>query len=144
MFIDPSVSSTPFAPSEMFSYHKREEEILFSMHTVFRVGEITQLDNNKRLYQVELQLTADDDEQLRILTKRIGEEAAGDTGWERLGVLLLKIGQFDKAEELFNVLLEQTSDEGEKALYYNQLGYVKNNQGDYEKAIWYYEKSLEI
>ena len=61
-----------------------------------------------------------------------------------MGNMLLKIGQFDKAEELYGVLLEQTSDEGEKALYYNNLGYVKNDQGDYKKAIWYYEKSLEI
>ena len=45
---------------------------------------------------------------------------------------------------MYTVLLGQTSDEGEKALYYNQLGYVKDDQGDYEKALWYYEKGLEI
>ncbi len=53
----------------------------------------------------------------------------------------MKIGQFDKAEELYNVLLEQTSDEGEKALYYNQLGYIQNYQGEYEKPIEYHKKS---
>jgi tetratricopeptide (TPR) repeat protein len=144
MSINPSVLSSPFATIKEVSYFKTEEEILFSMHTIFRIGEIKQIDNNTRLYQVHLQLTADDDEQLRILTKRIGEEAKGDTGWERLGNLLLKIGRLDKAEELYEVLLEQISDESDKAHYYHQLGYIKNAQGDYEKAIWYYEKSLEI
>ena len=114
------------------------------MHSVFRIGEIKQMDSNNSLYQVELQLTSDDDPQLRTLTERIREETPGDTGWERLGQLLLKIGQFNKAEELYTALLEQTSDEDEKAHYYNQLGYAKNDQGEYEKAIWYYEKALEI
>jgi tetratricopeptide (TPR) repeat protein len=144
MSIDPSVSSAPFAAIRDVSYFMAEEEILFSMHTVFRIGEITKLDKNNPLYQVELKLTADDDEQLRTLTERIGKEAAGRTGWQRLGGLLLKLNQFDKAEELYKVLLEQTSDESEKALYYTNLGYVKHHQGDYEKAICNYEQGLEI
>jgi len=42
------------------------------------------------------------------------------------------------------ILREQTSNEDEKAIYYHQLGYIKDGQSDYEKAIEYYEKSLEI
>ncbi|CAF1584911.1 unnamed protein product, partial [Adineta steineri] len=144
MSIDPCIKSTPFASIKKESYFKEEAEILFSMHTVFRVGATKQIDNENELYQVELQLTSDDDQQLRLLTDRIREQASGGTGWQRLGNLLLKIGQFNKAEELYNVLLEQTSNEGEKAHYYNQLGTVHLYQDDYEKAIWYYEKALEI
>ncbi|CAF0728633.1 unnamed protein product [Adineta steineri] len=145
MSIDPSIKSTPFACITELSYFKaQEEEILFSMHTVFRVTAIKQMDNKNELYQVELELTSDDDQQLRSLTDRIREEAGGGTGWQRLGSLLLKSGQFNKAEELYNVLLEQTSDESEKAHYYGSLGYVKDDQGDYKKAIWYYEQALEI
>ncbi|CAF1311828.1 unnamed protein product [Adineta steineri] len=143
MLIDPRVKSVPFASIKHMSYYNEEEEILFSMHTVFRVGAIKQLDSNKELYEVELQLTSDDDQQLRLLTDRIREEADG-IGWERLGKLLLTIGQFDKAEELYHVSLERTSDEGEKQHYYNQLGSVKHDQGDYGKAIWYHEQGLEI
>ncbi|CAF4141088.1 unnamed protein product [Adineta steineri] len=144
MSIDPCIKSTPFAFIKEVSANKDEEEILFSMHTVFRVSAIKQMDNKSQLYEVELQLTSDDDQQLRVLTDRIREEADGNSGWETLSRLLLKIGQFDKAEELYNVLLEQASDAVEKATYYNQLGYVKIDQGDYEKAIWYNEQGLEI
>ncbi|CAF1156481.1 unnamed protein product [Adineta steineri] len=144
MLIDPRVKSVPFASIKQTSYYNEEEEILFSMHTVFRVGHIEKIDNNNQVYQVELELTSDDDQQLRLLTDRIREEVGDSTGWKRLGNLLLKIGQFNKAEELYNVLLEQTSDEDEKVLYYNQLGFVQWNQGDNEKAIWYYEQALEI
>ncbi|CAF0790757.1 unnamed protein product [Adineta steineri] len=143
MSIDPCLKSTPFASIKKESYFKEEEEILFSMHTVFRVRAIKQMDTKNQLYQVELELTSDNDQQLRLLTDRIREEVDG-TGWKRLGKLLLTIGQFNKAEELYNVLLEQTSEEGKKAIYYNQLGFVHSNQGDYEKAFWYYKQALEI
>ena len=129
--ISPSASSTPFAVIQEVSYFKTEEEILFSMHTIFRIGEIKQVGNNHSLYEVEIHLTSDDDPQLRSLTKRIQEETQGFTGWERLGQLLLRIGQFDKAEELYNTLLEQTSDDGKKGCHYHQLGYIKHDQKEY-------------
>ncbi|CAF1399751.1 unnamed protein product [Adineta steineri] len=143
MSVDPNVKSALFASIKELSYFKEEYEILFSMHTVFRVGTTKQLNNNNRLYQVELQLTSDDDPQLRLLTGRIREEASGSR-WQRLGDLLLTIGQFNKAEELYNELLEHTYEVTEKAIYYQKLGHVHFNQGDYDKAIWYYEKSLHI
>jgi tetratricopeptide (TPR) repeat protein len=144
MSIDPSVSSAPFAFIQEVSYFKKEEEILFSMHTVFRVNEISKMDNTNSLYQVNLKLTADDDQDLRILTNRIQREVASETGWQRLGRLLIKLSQLGKAEELYNVLLKQTLDQGEKATYYNQLGLIQDAQGDYMKAIEYFRKSLEI
>ncbi|CAF4122903.1 unnamed protein product [Rotaria sp. Silwood2] len=144
MTIDPSVSSAPFGSTEGMGYFQAEEEILFSMHTVFCIGEIKQIDNSSTLYQVDLKLTSDDDEQLRTLTNRIREETPGETGWQRLSLLLVKIGQFNKAKELYQVLLEQTSDRSEIAIYHNNLGSVMDNQGDYENAIWYYEQALEV
>ena len=80
MSIDPSVSSAPFASIDEVSYFKTEEEILFSMHTVFRIREIKQIDKSNLLYQVELTLTSDEDPQLRTLTERIRDEAGGGTG----------------------------------------------------------------
>ena len=144
MSIDSSVSSAPFASIKDVSFFKEEEEILFSMHTVFRIGDIKQIDKNNLLYQVELTLTSDDDPQLRQLTENIRKETGGSTTWDRIGQLLFKLSQFDKAEELYTVLLETTSNERAKASYYINLGCAKNNQQDYEKAIWYHEKGLGI
>ncbi|CAF1638517.1 unnamed protein product [Adineta ricciae] len=143
--IDPNISTTPFASVRGVSYFEDEAEILFSMHSVFRVGTIRQVgDKNKLHHEVQLQLTADDDPQLRVLTDRIEREVQGSTGWQCLGKLLLKLGQLDKAEELYAVLLEQTSNKSDTALYYHQLGYLKDDQGDYKMAIEYYEKALKI
>ncbi|CAF1225752.1 unnamed protein product [Adineta steineri] len=140
MSIDPCIKSAPFASIKDMSFFEEEDEILFSMHTVFRVTAIKQTDNESQLHQVELQLTSDDDQELRLLTDQIRQEVNHHTGYSRLGSLLLKIGQFNKAEELFKVLIEQTSDEDTKAVYYHDLGYVKYHQGAYEEAISYYEQ----
>ncbi|CAF4592362.1 unnamed protein product [Rotaria sp. Silwood2] len=55
MTIDPkkiSISDTPFALIAEYSAFPEEQEILFSMHTVFRVGEIQQSKANNRLWKV--------------------------------------------------------------------------------------------
>ncbi|CAF1188468.1 unnamed protein product [Rotaria sp. Silwood1] len=114
------------------------------MHTVFRIGDVRKIDKKSPLYEVGLKLTADDDQQLRRLTDRIRQETSGNTGWYRLGQLLLKIGQFDKAEELYTALLEQASYDSDNAYLYHQLGCLKDNQGQYKEAASYYETSLKI
>ncbi|CAF1531484.1 unnamed protein product, partial [Rotaria sp. Silwood1] len=69
MTIDSTESSTPFASIRELSDFAQEDEILFSMHTVFRIGEVRKIDKKSPLYEVDLKLTADDDQQLRRLTK---------------------------------------------------------------------------
>ncbi|CAF3877940.1 unnamed protein product [Rotaria sp. Silwood1] len=88
MTIDPSnvsASNTPFALIDDYSAFPQEQEILFSMHTVFRVGEIQQTVHNSRLWEVHLTLTDDNDPQLAALTRRIHGELYGSTAWHRLG-----------------------------------------------------------
>jgi tetratricopeptide (TPR) repeat protein len=143
--VNPSISSTPFSYVTDGSYYTSEEEILFSMHSVFRIGQVKQIDGNNRLYQVELTLTSDSDPQLHALTERIREETyPGEEGWYRLGQVLIKLGEFNKAQQVYDVLLSQTSNAfGNPGIYF-QLGWIKSNQGEYEKAIAYYENLLEI
>jgi tetratricopeptide (TPR) repeat protein len=142
--VNPSIPSTPFANISDVSYFKLEEEILISMHSVFRIEQVKQLDGNHRLWQVDLTLTSDNDPQLHELTKRIQEETRGSKGWHQLGQLMVQLGQFNQAEELYEILLKQTTDEGEKAHLYHMLGMIKNHQGEYGKANQFYEKSTKI
>jgi tetratricopeptide (TPR) repeat protein len=142
--IDPSISATPFANVTNVSYYEGEEEILFSMHSVFRIGQVKQIDKNDRLWQVDLTLTSDNDPQLHALTKCMQEETEDSTGWLRLGQLMIKLSHFDQAEELYEILLQQTTNEGEKAHLFHQLGVIKYGQEKYAEAIEFYEKALEI
>jgi tetratricopeptide (TPR) repeat protein len=145
MTIDPSQSTTPFASIKSFSYFSDEDEILFSMHTVFRIRDIKRMGENQRLFQVDLTLTSDNDEDLRVLSKRIQEDIDPDSKeWYRLGKLLLKIGQFDKAQQVYEVLLDQATNDIDKALSYHHIAWAKYGKGEYKEALSYYEKALEI
>jgi tetratricopeptide (TPR) repeat protein len=90
------------------------------MHTIFRIDEIKQIDDDdERLWQVELSLMANDDQQLHALTERIRKDTSGPTGWHRLGGFLVKLTEFHKAEQVYEVMLTRASDDGEKALLYH-------------------------
>jgi tetratricopeptide (TPR) repeat protein len=146
MTIDSAKSTAPFAFITNVSYFQdKEDEVLFSMHTVFRICDIKPMDGNHRLFQVELTLTSDNDKDLRILTDRIREETFRDSeGWYRLGLVLFQMGQSEKAQQVYENLLKQTTEESKKGNIYDRLGSVKYNQGEYNEAIRFYEKSLEI
>jgi tetratricopeptide (TPR) repeat protein len=143
--IHPSISSTSFANVKNVSYFQEEEETLFSMHSIFRIGQVKQIEkNNNRLWQVDLTLTGDHDPQLQELTKSMQEDTEGPTGWFRLGLLMIKVAQFDKAQQAFEMILDRTTDEKEKGQIYHYLGWIKNEQGQNTEAITYYEESLKI
>ncbi|CAF4565023.1 unnamed protein product [Rotaria sp. Silwood1] len=143
MKIEPSIVSTPFANVRDVSYFE-EEEILFSIHSIFRIGKIQQMDND-RLWRVDLTLVSDEDPELQVLTEQIHKNTNPNAkGWDRLGMCLIKQEDFNKAQDLYNILLDQTTNDREKADIYNQLGLVKENQGEYQQAIAYYQQSSNI
>ena len=147
MTIDPekvSISSTtPFALIDHESAVPTEQDILFSMHAVFRVENIQQMKDKKRIYEVQLTLTDDNDPQLTGLTQRMREELVG-VGWHRMGQLMLKVGDFNGAEQLYMELLKNTDNERTRSVYFDRLARAKINQGEYKEAVKYLEKSIEI
>ena len=146
MTIDPALPDTPFASvAKVGAMGAKEDEVLFSMNTVFRIGKIKQLGDNPRLFRVELSMTSEKDNDLRQLMDRIREETFPDeAGWYRLGQVLWKMGESAKAQHVFEVLLQQTTEEKTRGPIYHQLGMMADGLGQYEEAIGYYEKSLRI
>ena len=153
MFIDPILcekSSIPFVDVNKVGYYEDgEEEILFSTHTIFRIDRIERIDDEHtdRLWQVNLTLTGNNDHALNELTEHIRQELNWTTGWSRLGDTLIKLGESVKAEQLYKILLENSStssDKNQAGYYYYQLGLVYINIGEYPKALSLCEQSLEI
>ncbi|CAF4166668.1 unnamed protein product, partial [Adineta steineri] len=145
MKINPGESTTPFASIPSISDFEEEEEVLFSMHSVFRIQDIKQMDGNNRLYEVNLTLTADNDPELNRLTDYIRQESYPDEeGWYRLGSVLIKMSQSNKAEDIYQVLLDQTNDDEDKVPIYHRLGAIKHNQGKHQEALAFHEKSIAI
>ena len=144
--VNPAQSNTPFASVIDVGYFgKKEDEMLFSMHSVFRIGEITPLGGDARLIQVQLNLVSDKDNDLRELIDYIRDETFPDVeGWYRLGLVLRKMGEFAHAEQVYEILQKQETKESAKAPIYCCLGVMKQEHGEYGEAIAYYEKSIEI
>jgi tetratricopeptide (TPR) repeat protein len=142
--IDPTKSSVPFTPLKDLSAIPTEEEILFSMSTVFRIGEIKEID--KDLWKVNLSLTSDRDPLLKRLTDHMQNSLGGGSGWRRLGQLMIKMGQFDKAMEIYKILLKTVDldDKAENAFLHNQLGYLLKQKDRLEEAFSHYQEALKI
>ncbi|CAF3287348.1 unnamed protein product [Rotaria sp. Silwood2] len=140
-------SSTPFAEVSKVGYYKdKEEEILFSTHTIFRIQRIERIpdEHTDRLWQVNLTLAGNQDDDFNKLTAHLREEISGETGWARLGSILITLGEPAKAEHLYHILLEKASTDKQRSAYNLQLGSVYHRMGEYSKALSSYERSLEI
>ena len=144
--VDPSISSAPFAfvEDDIGYYGDKEQEMLFSMHTVFRIRTIRQDNDEIRLWHVQLEQTSDNDPLLNGVLDRMRKEIAGPSPSYRLGALMIKVGKFNKAQELYQQLLRDALDVRDKANIYYQLGYISDQQEQYDQALQFYENALKI
>ncbi len=105
------------------------------MHMMFRIGNITSMGENHRLFRVELTLNSD----------RIQEETFSDEeGWYRLGQVLLKMAHPWRSQRVYEILLEQETKESAETPIYHQLGYIKDDLGEYQESIRFLKKPIEI
>ncbi|CAF4487526.1 unnamed protein product, partial [Rotaria sp. Silwood2] len=113
------------------------------MHCVFRIMGSQKLED--RFWQVNLALTSDNDEQLRNIADYMRKELGKGTSLDKLGHIMLKMGELSQAEEIYAPQLDSTDGENwRKHSHLNhQLGYVYSEKGDYKTAILYYEKALK-
>ncbi|CAF3826710.1 unnamed protein product [Rotaria sp. Silwood1] len=144
--IDPSIDSIPYVNIRDISSYPMEEDFLFSMNSLFRIDQLKQIDNsNTHLWQVELTLVNNNDPQIHMLIEHsLDVTIPYNIGWYRLSELLIKEGQYDKAQQMYDIIITKISDDIEKGFLYYQLGLIKFHHGEYIEANSYYHLSLEI
>ncbi|CAF3020008.1 unnamed protein product [Rotaria sp. Silwood2] len=143
--IDPSVTTTSFAFVQDYSFYgSTEEEIIMSMHSVFRIGELEQIDY--QLWQIKLKLTSDNDPLLKRLTEYIRHDIEGETPLYRMNNLMMIMGHYDKAEEIIRKLQNTTSEKnGQLIAELNyQMGNVLLAKGELNNALDCLKKTLEF
>ena len=123
-----------------------EKEFLFTSHSIFRIVRMNEIKDSKRnpMWEVHLTLAGENDPEMSELTRSVRNEMGSRTGWDRLGWILWKIGQPQKAEELYQMLLDRVSSDTERGDYLLTLGVLYYKMGEHSKALSYYERSLEI
>lgn len=66
-------------------------------------------------------------------------------GWNQLGHLYMRIGELDKADDAFRIVLRLARTNREyQAIAYGNLGLVYQTRGDLDKAVAFYENVLAI
>ncbi|CAF4128354.1 unnamed protein product [Rotaria sp. Silwood2] len=138
--IDPLISTVSFAFLDNTSqYSDSEKEILFPMHTVFRIGKIKKIKD--RLWQVNPTLTSDNDQQLKQLTNHIRKENQKKNGWYRMTGLMITMNKFNKALKIFNLIREKFSaanNDKQFVIYpaiYHDMAVAYQGIGDYPSAL---------
>lgn len=143
--VNTSASAMPFVSRRQVDALANEKEgILFSINPIFRIADLKPLE--KRLWEIELTVVRDDDPQLAQLQARLQKETFKLSRWERLGDLLIRMKHFDKAEDVYQMVLRSASDADSKTLpyIYNQLGRIKDKQQAFTEALGYHQKALDI
>ncbi|CAF3742890.1 unnamed protein product [Rotaria socialis] len=142
ILVDQTITSSRFASLCGHSYVNAENEVLFGMSSVFRLGEITQMDNG--LWEISMILTCDTDPQLMQLTDYMKATVGEFTGVPKLAQLLARMGAWDTGTEIYEILLATTdkSNVDEIAHIQNQLGYLAWQKNELDLALTYYEQSL--
>ena len=144
IIIDPRLTSTPFATIHKESYHRREREVLFSMHTMFIIESVE--DNHDETFTVYLKSMSDKDSELTRETQQMRREL-GDRGpFDRLGQLLIKLGKYVDAEELYEIYLDSVPQQDQKTIahIYNQLGFLTSQRLDLMVAKRFLKMALDI
>jgi tetratricopeptide (TPR) repeat protein len=148
--INSELSSIPFILLDNISHHQNEEEILFSMHSIFKIGEVNQIDD--RLWEVELLSTTDNDQEMNALTECFRKEMTPlkTIPWLQLGTLLIRMRQLIEAEEIFKIFFDafqvhdiyQNSYVYAIVLYY--MGVIKHQQGDFTHALSLLQQTTQL
>ena len=122
-----------------------EIEVLFSMGAVFRILSVDRI--KARFWNVHLKLTVEKNEEFRALMERLKEPAFDNHPLYSWANLMFAMGKYKQAELIYlRALADQTVIRQFELLpaIYKQLGSVYNEIGQHNKAIEYFEQSLEI
>ncbi|UJR12347.1 hypothetical protein I4U23_016524 [Adineta vaga] len=119
-------------------------EFLFMINTMFRIGQMKQIDD--QLWQIQLELINNDDEDFKQINKFIEKQTQGSFGWDRISKLYFNMEYFDKAEEILQFLIDKTDKNHVTTLVdqYHLMGLIKTKKYEYKKAFLYYYKALKL
>ncbi|CAF4858841.1 unnamed protein product, partial [Rotaria sp. Silwood2] len=145
--VDPSVRSAAYANIEGLSYFSGEQEFLFSMDSVFRIRGVESLNTNNQLKIFDLQLTDDEDRDLRALMERMRQDIGGTNNLINFGRLLIEMDNLDQSKQFYQIALQGPGvqdDPRTLAMIYNDLGFIASQYNFKERALRFYKAALSI
>ncbi|CAF3710860.1 unnamed protein product, partial [Didymodactylos carnosus] len=142
--INTSDDTKPYANIKELSVMHDEDEVLFSIGTIFRIKSVEQA-TDTGIWSVKLLLKSQSDEQLQVLSEQIRKETHGSSSLHTLGHLLREMGEYAKAERYLRRLINDTLPNNPvMGTFYNTIGLLHSDQGEHTQALKHYEQALEI
>ncbi|CAF1215534.1 unnamed protein product [Didymodactylos carnosus] len=142
--INTSIDTKPYANIKELSVMKHEDEVLFSIGTIFRIKSVEKA-TGTGIWSVKLLLNSETNEHLKVLGEQIRKETDGYSDLHTLGHLLRGMGEYAKAERYLRRLINDTlPNDPAMGKFYNDLGLIYSDQGEYTQALKYYEQALGI
>ena len=141
--IDTTISTRPFANVKDLSFLKNENEVLLLAGTIFHVDEVEK--NSDTLWYIKLTLANYNDEKFRVLNDFFKQEIEVDPTLFTFGVFLTRMGEPDKAERYYRLLLKELSEtDPELGSVYNNIGICYDKKGDFVRALTNYQHALLV
>ena len=138
------LSTKPFSNIQHKSYSKAENEILFTIGTVFRIDAVENLTDDIWLVQLFLcdnETNSVRDELINSLKSDIDDEADILT----LAKFLFDMNNLDKAEQFYNsILCELPADHSDVIVVKNDLGGILRERGEYIQALRTHKEALKL
>ncbi|CAF1555599.1 unnamed protein product [Rotaria magnacalcarata] len=144
MDVDPSLNCiSPFARIGQLSCAKKNKnQILFSMHATFHIESIEQSDSSVWNVKLKLCNTPNDP-----LIDRMRERTKGNNVLFRMGALLIEMGEFDKAREIYSSILVggvSKDDFYTQAHLQNRLAFIFKKIDRTDFAQYHYNEYLNL
>jgi tetratricopeptide (TPR) repeat protein len=134
----------PFANISSLSTISTENEILFSIGTVFRIDSVEDWPCG---WLVSLTLTTEVEERFEILMNHFRDEIGQKPTLAMLGKFLMMQGDYSRAQRYFQFLLDQNElnlDDQGRVICYTYLANILDEKGEYEQAMTYHQQILDI
>ncbi|CAF1003342.1 unnamed protein product [Didymodactylos carnosus] len=132
----------PFADISQISAIEDEEEVLFSIGTVFRLDNFQQLADGTWI--VEMSLSKEDDDTLKNIIEPYQKLIDETPIFLLMGEFLLQIGEPEKAERYYRIYIEQDTTENSFTIarVYEKIADVCIKKCEYASALENYELAL--
>jgi tetratricopeptide (TPR) repeat protein len=147
-------SLKPFASIGKLSYMSDENEVLFSIGTVFKIENVDQFTDD--IWYVTLILSEQIDKNIQKIIdfyKRKLSENNKEATLSDLARFLVAMGDFNKAEKYYQILLDDLLTDNDFSNVNQQieiggihtaLGQIYHDKGNYDEAMKKYEHALSI
>ena len=147
MNIDQNIRKFPFIDIDKFFLQEgkdSEQEILFTMGTVFRINNIEQQDD---FYRIRLTLSDEVDKQLEEYSSQIRRKIRSTNSFLSLLRLMNQLSQHQSVDQFVRILSDDDSFMAQPSLLasiYDEFGTIYHVRGQYQRSLDYYDKSLNI